>query len=260
VDARPHLSGGADARPRSGPPVAIIDIGSNSVRLVIYEGSGRAPTPLYNEKLMCGLGRGVAKSRRLPDDAVVRALEALARFRVICRTAQVGKVWVLATAAARDAENGPDFLSAAELACGHPIELLTGEREAALSAAGIISGFHEPDGIVGDLGGGSLELADVAGATAGRGATFPLGGLVLKDLADGSTKAARAIAREALERSSHLAALEGRTFYAVGGTWRALARLQMAERDYPLRVMHGYEFDLERGGFLRQVERTSPRR
>ena len=236
-------------------PIAIIDIGSNSVRLVVYERHARAPTPLYNEKLLCGLGRGVATTGRLPDDAVERALEALARFKVLCRTASVSSVRVLATAAARDAENGPAFLEAAERACGHPIELLTGEREAALSAAGVISGFDQPDGLVGDLGGGSLELVELSRGVAGEGMTLPLGGLVLKDLAESSPKKAGRIAREALARAPHLPRLAGRTFYAVGGTWRALAKLQMSERNYPMRVLHGYEFDLA-DEFAKLVERS----
>ncbi|TXM98042.1 exopolyphosphatase, partial [Methylobacterium sp. WL122] len=139
-------------------PVAIIDIGSNSVRLVAYDGLSRAPTPLYNEKVLCGLGRNVLTTGRLNDEAVRRALAALARFRVLCETMRVGRLFVLATAAARDASNGPAFLEAAEAACGTRIELLSGRREAELSALGVVSGFHAPDGVVGDLGGGSLEL------------------------------------------------------------------------------------------------------
>lgn len=239
-------------------PIAIIDIGSNSVRLVIYEGHARAPSPLYNEKLLCGLGRGVATTGRLEEDAVERALEALARFRVLCGQADVRWVRVLATAAARDAANGPAFLAAAEEACGYPVELLTGEREAALSASGVISGFHQTDGLVGDLGGGSLELVDVRRGRAGTGLTLPLGGLSLTDLAGNSPKRAAKIARDALEGAPHLAMLEGRTFYAVGGTWRALAKLQMNERNYPLRVLHGYDFALSDGGMQKLVERLGP--
>ncbi|TDR94898.1 Ppx/GppA phosphatase family protein [Enterovirga rhinocerotis] len=237
-------------------PVAIIDIGSNSVRLVIYDRHSRTPTPLYNEKLLCGLGRGVATTQRLPEDAVRRTLIALARFRTLCDLAGVGWVRVLATAAARDAENGPAFLEEAERACGHPVELLTGEREAALSALGVISGFEQPDGIVGDLGGGSLELVELQKGRPGSGMTLPLGGLVLTDLAGASPKKALKIARDALAPASHVAAMEGRTFYAVGGTWRALAKLQMAEAGYPLRVLHGYVFDLT-GGFQKLVERAA---
>ncbi len=255
MDALPQPEHPAPGRLERARPIAIIDIGSNSVRLVIYEGHSRAPTPLYNEKLLCGLGRGVATTGRLPPDAVARALQALARFRVLCQMADVSWVRVLATAAARDAENGPAFLDAAERACGQRVELLTGDREAALSAAGVISSFHAPDGIVGDLGGGSLELIDVRNEKAGAGITLPLGGLSLTDLAGGSPKKAARITREALGRASDLPGLEGRTFYAVGGTFRALAKLQMAERDYPLRVLHAYDLELD-DGFQKLVERA----
>ncbi|NNM73333.1 Ppx/GppA family phosphatase [Enterovirga aerilata] len=239
-------------------PIAIVDIGSNSVRLVIYEGPSRSPTPLYNEKLFCGLGRDIATTGRLSEEAVERALAALARFRVLCRTVRARQLRVLATAAARMAANGPAFLEAAEEACGAPVELLTGEREALLSAAGVISGLYEPDGVVGDLGGGSLEIVDVRGDQAGTGITLPLGGLVLRDMANDSPKNAVKIARAELAEAPQLRKLAGRTFYAVGGTWRALARMQMVERGYPLHVMHGYQFELMRGGFQRMVERTSP--
>ncbi|GEO98359.1 exopolyphosphatase [Methylobacterium haplocladii] len=222
-------------------PVAIIDIGSNSVRLVAYDGLTRAPTPLYNEKVLCGLGRGVFSTRRLSDEAVRRALHALGRFRVLCDTMKIGRIFVLATAAARDAENGPAFIKAAEDILGQGIELLSGRREAELSALGIVSGFNGPDGVVGDLGGGSLELVDVRGATVGQGVTMPLGGLALQDLSGDSAKKARKIAREHLKKAEpQLEIMRGRTFYAVGGTWRALAKLHMAARGYHLHVMHGY--------------------
>src|SRR3954468_9838781 len=240
-----------------GQPVAIIDIGSNSVRLVAYEGLTRAPTPIYNEKVSCGLGRSVATSGRLDAAAVERALQALGRFSLLCDVLDAGEVSVLATAAARDASNGPSFLEAAEAACGRPVELLSGAREAQLSALGVVSGFHDPDGVVGDLGGGSLELIDVAGARVGEGVTFQLGGLALQDLSDGSPKKARRIVREALARAPQLQRLNGRTFYAVGGTWRALARLHMAACGYPLHVMHGYGIDPQNGlDFLRLVEQA----
>lgn len=238
-------------------PVAIIDIGSNSVRLVIYDRHSRSPTPLYNEKLLCGLARGVATTGRLPAAGVARTLEALARFRTLCALANVSWVRVLATAAARDAENGPAFLAEAEQACGHRVELLTGDREAALSASGVISGFDHPDGIVGDLGGGSLELVELRQGVAERGITLPLGGLVLTDLAGASPKKAAKIARDALLDVPLLERLRGRTFYAVGGTWRALAKLQMAERAYPMRVLHGYSLEIG-NGFGAMLERAAP--
>lgn len=246
----------AQGRLKIGRPVAIIDIGSNSVRLVAYEGMARALTPIYNEKVLCGLGRHVATTGQLDEEAVDRALRALARFRVLCDTMQVSDMFVLATAAARDASNGPAFLEAAERACGRPISLLSGGEEARFSALGVVAGFHEPDGIVGDMGGGSLELVDVRGATVGKGITMPLGGLALQDMSGGSLKKAQRIVRTALERApEYLENLHGRTFYAVGGTWRALARLHQAARDYPLHVMHGYLLNPEDGlDFLHLVE------
>ncbi|SEP47089.1 exopolyphosphatase / guanosine-5'-triphosphate,3'-diphosphate pyrophosphatase [Methylobacterium sp. ap11] len=252
------LNEAALARIEPGAPVAIIDIGSNSVRLVAYSGISRAPTPLYNEKVLCGLGRNVLTTGRLNEEAVRRALQALARFRVLCEAMHVGQVFVLATAAARDAENGPAFLEAAAAACGHPIELLSGRREAELSAYGIISGFHAPDGVVGDLGGGSLELVDLRGSAVGSGVTMPLGGLALQDLSGGSLKKARKIAAEALKKAGpQLDTLKGRTFYAVGGTWRALARLHQAARDYRLHVMHGYAIEPnDELSFLQVVEQS----
>lgn len=221
-------------------PVAIVDIGSNSVRLVVYDGLGRAPTPIFNEKALCALGHGVATSGRLSASGIDKALAALRRYQALIDIMDVEEVHVIATAAARDAENGAEFVTAATDAIGAPVTLLSGKREAELSALGVISGFYDPDGVVADLGGGSLELIDVKGSRIGRGITLPLGGLSLMDASDSSPKAAVKIAREALAKAKILEELRGRTLYAVGGTWRALARLHMRQRNYPMSIMHGY--------------------
>jgi len=232
---------GLEARGRlPGEPVAIVDIGSNSVRLVAYEALGRALTPIFNEKVLCGLGRGVATTGFLSEDATAKALGALQRFRVLCRTMGIANLRAVATAAVRDAANGPQFLELAELAIGCEIDLLAGPREAQLSGLGVVSSIWAADGVVGDLGGGSLELADVEGGKVGRGVTLPLGGLSLLELSDRSPKKAAKIARDALQKVKLLDNLAGRMFYAVGGTWRALARLHMSQRHYPMRVMHNY--------------------
>lgn len=239
-------------------PVAIVDIGSNSVRLVAYEGLSRSPTPIFNDKVLCGLGRGVATTGRLPQDGVDRALAALRRFRVLCEAMQISDIQVLATAAARDASNGPEFLEAAREALGAPIELLSGRREAELSALGVVSGFWKPDGVAGDLGGGSLELNEVRGMRLGQGVTLPLGGLALMDMSERSPKKAQKIAREMLAETKSLKKLEGRTFYAIGGTWRALARLHMRQRNYPLNVMHHYVIPArDAADFAALVERVN---
>lgn len=224
----------------TGSPVAVIDIGSNSVRLVVYEHLSRSPTPIFNEKASCGLGREVATTKRLNPDAVEKALAALRRYRALCDRMGVGQLYVLATAAARDATNGPEFIAACTAICRTEVELLSGKREAQLSALGILSGVHHANGVVGDLGGGSLELADVHGHRIGSGVTFPLGGLALQDTSGRSIKKADKIVRDTLAKEPHLEHMKGRTFYAVGGTWRSLARLHMWQRGYPLHVMHGY--------------------
>ncbi len=247
----------AQGRIAAGAPVAIVDIGSNSVRLVAYEGRTRSPTPIFNEKAFCGLGRGVVTTGALAEEAMERAIAALKRFEALCGVMGIKDIQVVATAAARDARNGPDFLDRAEQAIGAPIRLLSGKREAELSALGVISAMYQPDGVVGDLGGGSLELIDVAGAGTGRGQTLPLGGLALMDASGKSHKQAVKIAREALAGVDAIKKLPGRSFYAVGGTWRALARLHMLQRSYPLNVMHNYEIPArDAEDFAELVERV----
>ena len=228
-------------RPRKrASSVAVIDIGSNSVRLVVYESMARSLITIFNEKALCGLGREVQTTGLLAPDAVAKALTALRRFRALCRVMKVGRVHAIATAACRDASNGPDFIAKAERICGGRIEILSGPREAKLSALGVISGVHKPDGIVGDLGGGSLELIDVRGNRVRSGVTLPLGSLALQDLSHKSLKRAERIVRTELSDVAQLKAGRGRTFYAVGGTWRALARIHIIQSEYPLGVMHGY--------------------
>jgi exopolyphosphatase/guanosine-5'-triphosphate,3'-diphosphate pyrophosphatase len=223
-----------------GPPVGVIDIGSNSVRLVVYEGLTRSPTPIFNEKVLCGLGREVHSTGLLAADAVDKALSALRRFRALCDRIEVPNLFAIATAACRDAKNGKAFIAEAERVCRTKIAVVSGKREAALSAYGVVSGFHRPDGIVGDLGGGSLELTDIHGHRINGGITLPLGGLALQDMSSKSIKKAEKMVKKALGSADLLEGGAGRTFYAIGGTWRALARLHMWQTGYPLHVMHGY--------------------
>jgi exopolyphosphatase / guanosine-5'-triphosphate,3'-diphosphate pyrophosphatase len=247
----------AQGRIDGGPPIAVIDIGSNSVRLVAYEGLTRSLTPIFNEKVLAGLGREVQSTGLLAPDAVDKALGALRRFRQLCDTMRVKRVLAIATAACRDADNGPDFIAAAEQSCGATIDVLSGKREAMLSALGVVSGFHRPDGIVGDLGGGSLELIDVSGRRIRAGATLPLGGLALQDISKKSLKYAERVVSKELARLPSLKVGARRTFYAVGGTWRALARLHMWQTGYPLHVTHGYSIPAKEAlEFARLVRRV----
>jgi len=230
----------AQGRLDYGPPVAVIDIGSNSVRLVVYEGLTRSPTPIFNEKVLAGLGREVQSTGLLATDAVEKAYAALRRFRALCDRIDVPERHVIATAACRDAKNGKAFVAEAERICGTKIDVISGKREAELSALGVVSGFHRPDGIVGDLGGGSLELTDIHWHRVQPGITLPLGGLTLQDISKKQIKRAEKLVRKTLANARLLGGGKGRIFYAIGGTWRALARLHMWQKGYPLHVMHGY--------------------
>src|SRR6202167_3001379 len=247
----------AQGRLDHGPPIAVVDIGSNSVRLVVYEGLTRSPTELFNEKALCGLGREVQSTGLLAADAIEHALYTLKRYRALCRTMGVKKTLAIATAACRDAKNGRAFIRYAERTLKTEIDILSGAREAELTALGVISGVHRGDGIVGDLGGGSLELVDIRGMRARHGLTRPLGGLALADISSKSLKKAEKFVKKNLGGLAMLKACESRTFYAVGGTWRSLARLHMWQTGYPLHVMHGYAIAADEAlEFARLVHRV----
>jgi exopolyphosphatase / guanosine-5'-triphosphate,3'-diphosphate pyrophosphatase len=235
----------AQGRPDHSPPVAVIDIGSNSVRLVVYERLTRSPAALFNEKALCGLGREVQSTGLLAPDAVEQAHITLKRYSALCASMGVKKIYAIATAACREAKNGRAFVRQAQRAIGAEIDVLSGGREAELTALGVISGVHRADGLVGDLGGGSLELVDVHGTRARHGLTRPLGGLALADISARSLKKAEKFVKKTLAPLPVLKACHGRRFYAVGGTWRSLARLHMWQTGYPLHVMHGYAIDAD---------------
>lgn len=143
-------------------PVAVVDIGSNSVRLVIYDRLWRSPATLFNEKSLCAIGRHMVTTGRLDEDGTEAAIAALRRFREITAALGVSRVDAVATAAVRDAKNGNEFVVRARDALGSPIKILTGEEEARLAAEGVLAAIPDADGVVGDLGGGSLELAFVS--------------------------------------------------------------------------------------------------
>jgi exopolyphosphatase / guanosine-5'-triphosphate,3'-diphosphate pyrophosphatase len=236
---------GLDVRPLRYKPVAVVDIGSNSVRLVVYDGLRRSPTPLFNEKLLCALGKGVALTGLISEQSVTRALAALRRFRALCRQLGAEHIYAVATAAAREAKNGPDFVARAQKALGAEIDILSGKQEARFAALGVMAGIPDADGVVGDLGGGSLELIDVRDSAIRDGFTLPIGPLRLIDLSGGSMKEARRIVDKALLSTRLIENLRGRDFYAVGGAWRNLGKLHMAQNRYPLHVLHQYRINPE---------------
>jgi exopolyphosphatase/guanosine-5'-triphosphate,3'-diphosphate pyrophosphatase len=227
-------------------PVAIVDIGSNSVRLVIYEAATRTPAVVHNEKAICAIGRDMVTSQRLHEGGIELALAAMARFRMLADAHKVKHRLAVATAAARDAENGREFIARAEKAWGGAIRILSGAEEARVAAEGVLAGIPEADGLVGDLGGGSLDMVTVQEGKTGRAITMPFGPLRLMDLSNGNPDKARALVDEGLYALDGLGSLRGRALYAVGGAWRSLARLDMDETGYPLHVLHDYRIPAAR--------------
>jgi exopolyphosphatase/guanosine-5'-triphosphate,3'-diphosphate pyrophosphatase len=213
------------------------------VRLVVYQGQLRNPVPIFNEKVLCGLGRSIVSTGRLDPSGVERALATLGRFRALVGAIGVSDIQAVATAAVRDALDGAEFLVKAEARLQAPIRLLSGPEEAGLSALGVLSGLPDADGVVGDLGGGSLELVPVGGGSVGTGATLPLGPLQLMGQTGGNVAAARNLIDEILSQQNWLSDLKGRVFYAVGGAWRTMARIHMAAINYPLHVLHAYSLE-----------------
>ena len=231
-------------------PRAVIDIGSNTVRMVIYEGSPRAPRTVWNEKVAARLGRDLSETGRIPEEASDEALGALARYARILDDLGVTDIQTVATAAARDAENGPEFL-AAVAALGLEPRLLTGEEEARISATGAIGAFPGARGVVADLGGGSLELVSIVDGECHQASSLPLGTLRLPALDRSDKKGFAKRVRAQLDRVGWAAAHPG-PLYMVGGTWRAFAAYAMMRRDYPLSDPHGFRLDVEEADTLAQ--------
>lgn len=235
-------------------PTGIIDIGSNSVRFVAYGGTQRVPSTLFNEKVMAALGRGLAKDGKLDDEAMAKTLEALARFRQLAKEMGLKTLHTVATAAVRDASNGPAFLKQIK-DLGLKPRLLPGEEEAELSGLGVISAIPRANGIVADLGGGSLELIGVARGAAGGGVSLPLGVLrVGKSDVESLTAAIRA----GVKGSKLAGAARGHGLYLVGGSFRALALLDMKVQAHPLPIVHHHRILEERIPDLRAVVQTLP--
>ncbi|MBW3616203.1 MAG: Ppx/GppA family phosphatase [Proteobacteria bacterium] len=221
--------------------VAVVDVGSNSVRLVLYRVEGRAIWTVHNEKVLAGLGRGLDASRRLNPEGAAAALAALRRFRAVLDGARPAEIHTAATAAVREAEDGPDFVARVREQAGLELHVLSGEEEARWAALGVIAGAPGANGVVGDLGGSSLELMRIGGGEVGQGVTLPLGPFAMGAAKDYDVGRAR---KEALKRLETVADSYGtEVFHAVGGAWRNLALLHMRMAGYPLHVVHQYRLD-----------------
>lgn len=221
--------------------LGVVDLGSNSVRLVVFEGLTRNPQVVFNEKSILGLGRGLQATGRLNEEAIGECITVLERYAVVAAAMRADPVEVLATAAVRDALNGPAFVEMLRRRFpALPIRVLDGDEEARISAEGVLGGIAEADGVLGDLGGGSLEVVRIAGGSVTASTTLKLGVIRLAEQAGGDVVRARAIAEEALRGVPWLAEAAGRDLYLVGGAWRALARIHVGQTGYPLQVVHHY--------------------
>jgi exopolyphosphatase/guanosine-5'-triphosphate,3'-diphosphate pyrophosphatase len=232
--------------------MAIIDIGSNSVRLVVYSGAPRAPSIIFNEKVLAGLGRELGETGMLGEGPMARALAALRRFRLLVGQMGVRDIRVLATAAVREATNGDSFLKEVR-AVGFKPQVISGEKEGQLAGEGVLSGFPDAHGLVGDLGGGSLELAHVGGGVVHSSISLPFGVLRLGEADAAAEKKLKRSLAAALRESGLGEHGRNRPFYLVGGSWRALARLDIISRDYPLPITHHYRMPPERPAELRKL-------
>jgi len=219
--------------------VAVIDVGSNSVRLVIYRIEGRAIWTVFNEKVLAGLGRKHGEGRRLSPDGVKTALAALRRFRAVLDGAETSETFIAATAAVRDALDGPDFIAKVRAETGMKVRLLSGAEEAHYSALGVAAGQPDASGIVGDLGGSSLELVRISHGEPADGITLPLGPFALGAPGAIDTTAVRAAVTERLSAAAPL--YRSDCLHAVGGAWRNIALIHMEAAQYPLRIVHQYE-------------------
>ncbi len=225
---------------------AVVDLGSNSVRLVIYEGEARNPVQIFNEKAVLRLAKGMTRTGCLDADAMTQTETVLRRYAAIVRAMGAHPFEVLATSAVRDAENGPEFVQ--HLAARLPemkINVLSGQQEALLSAEGVLCGIPGADGVLADLGGGSLELVRLDAGRVGEAATIPVGVIRLADRAGGDLLKARAIVTAALEETPFIGEATGRDLYLSGGAFRALARIHIMQTGYPLNMVHHYTIGRE---------------
>lgn len=238
TDPRPATAPHGDPDPHG--RVGVVDIGSNTVRLVVYDVPTRLPIPIFNEKAQCGLGSGLGRSGRLNPKGVDEALRSLARFVRLAAAMGVDRLQLVATAAVRDAEDGPAFVSRVEQVCGLPVHVLSGAEEARLAAVGLLNGMPGADGVLGDLGGGSLDLVGLDMGQVDRFATLALGHLRLAEDSGGDRTKAKAILQERLATVPWLSEMGGRTVWCVGGSWRALARIFIDQTHHPLHVVDNF--------------------
>ncbi|GEM_PF-43398 len=223
--------------------VGVVDVGSNSVRMVVFDGAARSPAYFYNEKILCGLGKGLAETGMLNPQGKERALAALKRFALLAEGMGAAPLTVVATAATREAGDGPEFQAQVLAETGLQLHVINGDEEARLSAQGVLLGWPGAAGLVCDIGGNSMELARIGGGKVGKRISTQLGPFRLQQI-EGGEEQRRAVIRRVLRQAQSKLHSEGERFYLVGGSWRVIARLDMERRNYPLTVLHEYRMPI----------------
>jgi exopolyphosphatase/guanosine-5'-triphosphate,3'-diphosphate pyrophosphatase len=239
-------TGGPFGRPLFNKPsvralkrVGVVDVGSNSVRMVVFDGAARSPAYFFNEKIMCALGAGMSETGRLNPEGRTRALAAIKRFQMLGQGMHTGPLTAVATAAVRDAEDGPEFCAEVEAETGLRIYVVDGQEEARLSAQGVLLGWPGSYGLVCDIGGSSMELAVIEDGEVRNCVTSALGPLKLRDMS-GGVKARKALIRDTISTMHDTLGPQKNRLFLVGGSWRTIAKIDMARRGYPLKVLHEY--------------------
>lgn len=222
--------------------VGVVDVGSNSIRLVVFDGAARSPAYFYNEKVMAGLGQGLATTGRLNPEGVVRGMAALKRFATLARGMGIEALTCVATAAVREAEDGPAFHRAVTRRTGLKLMVVDGREEARLSAQGVLLGWPNARGLVCDIGGNSMELAEIADGNVGCRASSPLGPFRLQQV---EPKGLKRHIEKIMEELVEGVGADHERIFLVGGSWRAIARIDMERRGYPMTVLHEYRMTPE---------------
>ncbi|WP_375255118.1 Ppx/GppA family phosphatase [Yoonia sp.] len=240
-----------DAAAKGLSRVGVIDVGSNSVRMVVFDGAARSPAYFYNEKIMCALGAGLSQTGHLNPEGRMRAVSAIRRFAALADGMGIPALTAVATAAVREASDGMEFRDDVLRETGIKLWVIDGKEEARLSAQGVLLGWPGSYGLVCDIGGSSMELADLAEGRVGRRVTSALGPLKLREI-KGGRKAVKAYVRETMAQlHDEMGNETGMRLFLVGGSWRAIARVDMERRNYPLTVLHEYRMS------SRQISKTA---
>ncbi|MEM8776710.1 MAG: Ppx/GppA family phosphatase, partial [Pseudomonadota bacterium] len=224
--------------------VGVVDVGSNSVRMVVFDGAARSPAYFFNEKIMCGLGEHMAGTGRLNPEGRERALAAIKRFQKLAETMGTGPLSAIATAAVREAEDGESFRQQVLDETGLSLWVIDGKEEARLSAQGVLLGWPGSYGLVCDIGGSSMELAEIDGGKVGKRVTSALGPFNLREI-KGGRKARDAHIKSTIHSMRAQLGEQKNRLFLVGGSWRAIAKIDMLRRGYPLHVLHEYRMSAQ---------------